>query len=606
MAWTPISGTMTQYHTSANLLAANYYLKFYQDGTTTPFNMATDSGGGTTLDKCQLDASGYPTTDGTTRFIPHVDQTYKIALYQNATDADNNTTGSADWVIDGVTQPAVTGDIPTNPATLASSVTYTPSGTGAVNTDVQTKLREFVNIKDFGAVGDGATDDNTAFVNFIAECVASGRKGYIPSGEYLINPFTFSATHAGLVLEGDTCSRTASGSFGSGPGLFGLDQTVLVNQTTSTNFITIDGAYDIDFTRVSLNGNKTSDNVLYYPGTNNNTHTFWSHSEFCGATVTTGVIHRYDGSIGGEHCTFEECYLFASHNRQGPDIVDACIYNTNTNAFLGTYNRCVFGDSNYSARFNVGAANLYDCMFFNYVTAGIAIDSICKPFVCTTPYTEATVGIPFFKQFGSASVQSARPILIINPSINSVGGDIILNHQQPVHIYGGFIGGGVSLIPKATVGTHTNIIDGLNMESPYGLTGAGVETQTIYRGVAIDFAPITDSNLNTNFRGTLFFGKSLLTDTSTYNSNNEGATPDVQDKYFINLSNGAAQNITDLSNGTVGQTVILNFQDANSTLIESSSLALNGTTNFNPTAGSTVTLMKVNVGQWKEVARMTR
>jgi len=114
MAWTPISGTMTQYHTSANLLAANYYLKFYQSGTTTAFNMATDSTGGTTLDKCQLDSSGYPTTDGTTRFIPHVDQTYKIVLYQNATDADNNTTGSADWVIDAIAPPVSSSVISLN------------------------------------------------------------------------------------------------------------------------------------------------------------------------------------------------------------------------------------------------------------------------------------------------------------------------------------------------------------------------------------------------------------------------------------------------------------------------------------------------------------
>jgi hypothetical protein len=109
MAWTPISGTMTQYSTSTNVLASGYYLKFYQSGTTTAFNIATDSTGGTTLDKCLLDSSGYPTTDGSTRFIPHVNQKYKVALYKNATDADNNTTGSADWIIDSVPQYQTTG-----------------------------------------------------------------------------------------------------------------------------------------------------------------------------------------------------------------------------------------------------------------------------------------------------------------------------------------------------------------------------------------------------------------------------------------------------------------------------------------------------------------
>ena len=35
----------------------------------------------------------------------------------------------------------------------AVEVAYTPSGTGAVTTNVQSKLREFVSVKDFGAVG---------------------------------------------------------------------------------------------------------------------------------------------------------------------------------------------------------------------------------------------------------------------------------------------------------------------------------------------------------------------------------------------------------------------------------------------------------------------
>ena len=46
--------------------------------------------------------------------------------------------------------------------TDANSVTYTPAGTGAVQTTVQTKLRESVSVKDFGAVGDGVTDDTAA------------------------------------------------------------------------------------------------------------------------------------------------------------------------------------------------------------------------------------------------------------------------------------------------------------------------------------------------------------------------------------------------------------------------------------------------------------
>lgn len=72
--------------------------------------------------------------------------------------------------------------------TGAALVGTIASGTGAVARDVQAKLAETVSVKDFGAVGDGAADDSTAFANTIA----AGREVYIPAGTYRITPRTFS------------------------------------------------------------------------------------------------------------------------------------------------------------------------------------------------------------------------------------------------------------------------------------------------------------------------------------------------------------------------------------------------------------------------------
>ena len=99
--WAPISNTVPQYY-DAGVAASGFYLKFYVAGTTTPTSMATDSTGGTTLAKCQINSEGYPINGSNAVFVPHVDRTYKIILYRNATDADNNTTANAVWEVDSL------------------------------------------------------------------------------------------------------------------------------------------------------------------------------------------------------------------------------------------------------------------------------------------------------------------------------------------------------------------------------------------------------------------------------------------------------------------------------------------------------------------------
>ena len=79
----------------------------------------------------------------------------------------------------------------TTGAVNASIVAYDPPFTGGVATNVQDKLAQYVSIKDFGAVGDGVTDDTAA----IQAAIDDNPNGsiYIPAGTYIIS--------AGLVAD---------------------------------------------------------------------------------------------------------------------------------------------------------------------------------------------------------------------------------------------------------------------------------------------------------------------------------------------------------------------------------------------------------------------
>lgn len=81
----------------------------------------------------------------------------------------------------------------------SAKVRFTPAGTGAVSRTAQDKLREVVSVKDFGAVGDGVTDDTAAFT---AAFVAS-RKVYAPAPvvSYRVSAVTIPA-NSELITDG--------------------------------------------------------------------------------------------------------------------------------------------------------------------------------------------------------------------------------------------------------------------------------------------------------------------------------------------------------------------------------------------------------------------
>lgn len=66
----------------------------------------------------------------------------------------------------------------------ASGIAYDQGGTSSVVSTVEAKLQETVSVKDFGAVGDGVTDDTAAFTAAIVYANLSGVSLYVPPAVY--------------------------------------------------------------------------------------------------------------------------------------------------------------------------------------------------------------------------------------------------------------------------------------------------------------------------------------------------------------------------------------------------------------------------------------
>ena len=81
---------------------------------------------------------------------------------------------------------------------------FTQEGTGAVPRTAESKLKEFVSVKDFGAVGDGIADDYLAIVAARNDClsVTPYKKLLFPAGKYKTTQ-TISFDYPGLFVEGD-------------------------------------------------------------------------------------------------------------------------------------------------------------------------------------------------------------------------------------------------------------------------------------------------------------------------------------------------------------------------------------------------------------------
>jgi hypothetical protein len=129
----------------------------------------------------------------------------------------------------------------------ASSIVYSPSGLGALQTTVQAKLRETVSVKDFGAVGDGVTDDTTALTAFFT-AIAGNNQPNGDIGDDSVYLFSQLVIPTNVTIRGKSVFRADSSLSGS------------------VATITVQGTFNADTLHLTTAGTETNDNLIVFEG----------------------------------------------------------------------------------------------------------------------------------------------------------------------------------------------------------------------------------------------------------------------------------------------------------------------------------------------------
>ena len=247
----------------------------------------------------------------------------------------------------GGASPVLTADIAKNSELIASSgsslVGHIAAGTGAVATTVQTKLRESVSVKDFGAAIGGTAAANTAAFNLaITDCKTNDKALEIVGGPYALTAggvdfagqglqiigvgpaiLQFEGTGRGFVLNGGTA--------GSGIGEMSVENILIIGGPNITDGFYSTGVWRSTFKNIEVR--ECNNNAFTILHGVSSTYTNLKYSTNAAAQTTKptkGLVLNSNGTgYYTADCTFINCIMEGFPGR-GCYIVDG-----SGNVFVG-------------------------------------------------------------------------------------------------------------------------------------------------------------------------------------------------------------------------------------------------------------------------------
>lgn len=308
----------------------------------------------------------YTTTLGVANFV--TGQEYEIV-----------TVGNTNWTGIGAASATVGVRFTKN------AVAATGTGTARLTRDLNTRFADVVNVKDFGAVGDGVADDTAA----IQAAVTTGKWCFIPRGKYRITSEIVFTKGSGLIGESFYIQQFYTNTPASGQlseifydGLLSSNTCILRLSTQAVGVLPTFASNESNnltntiVKNIYLNGNSKADFGLYsarngfgsifeniiVSNTNNRGFffgEFWSSSvSKCVASFNNGSgfsigENLFGWSTGNIVNAIEFDNLIAYKNGRSATYNDATAPTSGVGFFIGVNRSCVF--TNIVAELNYGA-----------------------------------------------------------------------------------------------------------------------------------------------------------------------------------------------------------------------------------------------------------
>lgn len=232
-----------------------------------------------------------PGTNSLSVFVDGVNQYGPGAQYAYV-ETDQDTVTFVSGLHVGASVKFTTSQLNSSGAGDASQISYTAPFFGAVTTNVEAKLAQYVNVKDFGAIGDGVADDTAALQAAIDYAVPLKRPIYIPTGTYLYSVLT-GLDQNNITINGDGSNNTVLKFTGTG---------VALETGTNAGF-----RQGINLSGFTVEGNANTSNIVH---ANRLARSFWNDINVREADPAAGIGFIFTG------CSLNNFnYLMCSQDR---------------------------------------------------------------------------------------------------------------------------------------------------------------------------------------------------------------------------------------------------------------------------------------------------